>query len=173
MRNCVTAEIKIEDLNRVHLWMMPIHKKLRFLIKLIRKEKRSNVWIGRCPCDILKRLFLFFLMANLSLVSKASKDGLTLHVSPQGNDTWNGLLSVPNVGETDGPLATLGGARDALRRMRYSGRLPQGKITVQFEQGRYGTVCSHVCSPVKILAPRKCQWFIVQPQEQRFESQVE
>ena len=43
---------------------------------------------------------------------------LVLHVSPKGNDQWSGKLTEPNAGRTDGPLATIEGARDALRRLR-------------------------------------------------------
>ncbi|MEI8038586.1 MAG: right-handed parallel beta-helix repeat-containing protein [Verrucomicrobiota bacterium] len=63
--------------------------------------------------------------------------GLTLHVSPQGKDGWSGLTASPNAAQTDGPLASLEGARDALRRMRSSGHLPAGAVTVQFQSGRY------------------------------------
>jgi len=43
----------------------------------------------------------------------------------------------PNAAGTDGPLSSLQGARDALRRLRHSGHLPAGSVTVQFESGRY------------------------------------
>ena len=43
---------------------------------------------------------------------------MVLHVSPKGNDQWSGKLAEPNAGRTDGPLATIEGARDALRRLR-------------------------------------------------------
>lgn len=41
----------------------------------------------------------------------------TLHVGPSGNDRWSGNIAAPNRGATDGPLATLDGARDAARRL--------------------------------------------------------
>ena len=63
--------------------------------------------------------------------------GLTLHVSPQGKDTWSGMLATPNGSKTDGPLATMGGARDELRRLRAGGRMSEGEITVLFQRGRY------------------------------------
>ncbi|MHC4799405.1 MAG: right-handed parallel beta-helix repeat-containing protein, partial [Planctomycetota bacterium] len=37
------------------------------------------------------------------------------YVSLQGNDSWSGTLPDPNAGNTDGPFATIEGARDALR----------------------------------------------------------
>ncbi len=43
---------------------------------------------------------------------------VTLHVAPDGVDSWSGKLERPNEAGTDGPLATLAGARDALRKER-------------------------------------------------------
>lgn len=42
--------------------------------------------------------------------------GGELYVSPRGDDSWSGRLPRPNAGMTDGPLATLQGARDAMRK---------------------------------------------------------
>lgn len=39
-------------------------------------------------------------------------------VSPMGDDRWTGRLAAPNEGRTDGPFATLGRARDAVRDRR-------------------------------------------------------
>lgn len=64
---------------------------------------------------------------------------VTLHVSAQGRDTWSGLLAAPNAEKTDGPLASMGGARDALRRMRHGGKAG-GAVTVRFQSGRYEQV---------------------------------
>jgi len=38
-----------------------------------------------------------------------------LYVSTQGKDTWSGTLAAPNAEGTDGPLASLAAARDAMR----------------------------------------------------------
>lgn len=64
-------------------------------------------------------------------------DGLTLYVAPQGRDTWSGTLAVPNAAKTDGPLASMTGARDAVRRLRNAGACPAGGIAVEFQRGRY------------------------------------
>jgi hypothetical protein len=48
---------------------------------------------------------------------------LTLHLHPDGNDQWSGRLAQPNSSRTDGPLASLIGARDALRRSKSQGPL--------------------------------------------------
>ncbi|HOQ86762.1 MAG TPA: right-handed parallel beta-helix repeat-containing protein [Phycisphaerae bacterium] len=60
----------------------------------------------------------------------------TLYVSPAGKDTWSGKLAEPNADGTDGPLATLAGARDAVRRLAASG--PRNEpIRVRFASGTY------------------------------------
>jgi len=46
-----------------------------------------------------------------------------LYVGTNGNDAWSGALAEPNAEGTDGPLATLAGARDALRKMKTEGRV--------------------------------------------------
>ncbi|MCY3020659.1 MAG: hypothetical protein NTW87_16700, partial [Planctomycetota bacterium] len=44
-----------------------------------------------------------------------------LYVSPQGNDNWSGRALEANADKTDGPLATLTAARDAIRKLRAGG----------------------------------------------------
>ncbi len=41
-----------------------------------------------------------------------------IYVAPDGNDAWSGLRKTPNAEKTDGPLASLVGARDAVRRLK-------------------------------------------------------
>ena len=50
---------------------------------------------------------------------------LELFVATDGNDLWSGRLPAPNAGQTDGPLASLTGARDAIRRIKHSDGLQQ------------------------------------------------
>ncbi|MCE5240353.1 right-handed parallel beta-helix repeat-containing protein [bacterium] len=63
----------------------------------------------------------WFTLALLLLVWPAS--AATLYVAPNGNDAWSGKLSAPNKQKTDGPLASLQGARDAVRKLRAAGPL--------------------------------------------------
>jgi hypothetical protein len=49
---------------------------------------------------------------------------VTLYVAPEGNDTWSGRLANPNPQRTDGPLATLERAQQAVRQLRRQGALP-------------------------------------------------
>jgi len=57
-------------------------------------------------------------------------------VSPQGNDTWSGTLPQTKPDGTDGPLATLAGARDAVRRLKARGPLVK-PIQVLLRGGTY------------------------------------
>jgi len=59
-----------------------------------------------------------------------------LHVAPNGNDRWSGRLAKPNAKRTDGPLASLQGARDAVRRLRTEGKLKK-PVRVEVADGVY------------------------------------
>lgn len=61
---------------------------------------------------------------------------LTLHVAPTGHDAWSGKLAEPNPGKTDGPVATLPGARDAIRKLKAAGPLTE-PVTVKVAKGSY------------------------------------
>ena len=80
-------------------------------------------------------LFIVAMIFSL-LISSCSKE-TTLYVSPNGNDTWSGKLVQPNEDKTDGPLATLTGARDAIRKLKESTKLPKGNIIVEVQKGEY------------------------------------
>jgi len=61
---------------------------------------------------------------------------ITLHVAPDGNDVWSGNLRRPSQDGTDGPLASLAGARDALRKIKSKNPL-QGPVRVVVAEGVY------------------------------------
>jgi hypothetical protein len=50
----------------------------------------------------------------LSVFAAASAE--TLYVTPDGKDQWSGKIARPNADGTDGPLASLQGARSASSR---------------------------------------------------------
>lgn len=60
-----------------------------------------------------------------------------LFVAPGGDDRWSGTLAEPNAARTDGPLATIEGARDAIRKIKAAATLPAGGVTVELAGGRY------------------------------------
>ena len=66
-----------------------------------------------------------------------SAEPLRLHVAPDGNDRWSGQLQKPTAAQTDGPLATLTGARNAIRRRRQANDLPAGGVQVVVHGGTY------------------------------------
>ncbi len=72
----------------------------------------------------------------LAFAPLASTAPTTLYVSPSGNDTWSGRLATPNAAATDGPLATIARARDAIRELKATGPLT-GPVTVQLRTGKY------------------------------------
>jgi len=62
------------------------------------------------------------------------------YVAPDGNDSWSGQLPAPNAEKTDGPLASLQGARDLLRKRKAAGAPyadADGRITVFVRGGTY------------------------------------
>jgi len=62
--------------------------------------------------------------------------GPTAYVAPNGNDAWSGKLAEPNAEGSDGPLATITAARDAIRAMKAAGAL-EAPVSVQLRGGVY------------------------------------
>jgi len=54
----------------------------------------------------------------LSFVCIQFARAMNLYVSPDGSDQWSGKLARPDSTRTDGPLASLAGARNAIRRLK-------------------------------------------------------
>ncbi len=81
--------------------------------------------------------------ANTDVRAHAAAKGtagrpLRLFVATDGNDRWSGALPEPNAQGTDGPLATLEAARDAVRRLRRDGKLtPSTSVFVELRKGIY------------------------------------
>jgi len=63
-------------------------------------------------------------------------EAVTLYVSVKGNDKWSGQLSLPNKKNTDGPLASLKGARDEIRRLKSQKPLTES-VRVTISDGTY------------------------------------
>ncbi len=85
-----------------------------------------------------------FLSLLLALPAAAAER--VVYVSPQGNDAWSGALAQPNAGKTDGPVATLAGARDALRKAR-GGQPPAEAARIVVADGRYAVTGPLVLAP--------------------------
>ncbi|MGM0491717.1 MAG: right-handed parallel beta-helix repeat-containing protein [Armatimonadota bacterium] len=71
-------------------------------------------------------------------ISRPSRAETQLYVATDGDDGWSGSLLEPDAGRTDGPLASLEGARDRMRLLREGGGGGErGPVTVVIRGGRY------------------------------------
>src|SRR4030042_3252934 len=71
---------------------------------------------------------------------------MNLYVSPDGSDGWSGKLARPNGARTDGPLASLAGARDAIRRLKSQGQVTE-PVRVIIAGGTYSLAEPFVLTP--------------------------
>ncbi len=65
-----------------------------------------------------------------------SAQAVTLYVSPAGRDTWSGDMPAPNKEGTDGPLASMDGARKRINQIKPL-KIMRTPVDVQFASGRY------------------------------------
>lgn len=63
-------------------------------------------------------------------------EAVTLYVSSGGNDKWSGQVQQPNSEKSDGPLGSLAGARDAIRRLRVQKQIAK-PVRVVISEGTY------------------------------------
>ena len=77
------------------------------------------------------------LLAALCATPASAAEGLTFYVAVDGNDAWSGRLASANAAKTDGPLASLQGARDAIRKLKKASGVPRGGLAVEVAAGRY------------------------------------
>ncbi len=80
---------------------------------------------------------VFNLLVMCTSQDSSLKFGLKLYVSTAGNDSWSGKINQPNLEKTDGPFATLWGARDAIRELKETMKLPEGNVIVEIQGGTY------------------------------------
>ena len=72
---------------------------------------------------------------------------LTIYVSTQGNDKWSGRREKPNRNRTNGPVASLAGARDKIRQLKSRGSITE-PVRIIVTDGSY------TLSEPFILTPR-------------------
>lgn len=82
-----------------------------------------------------ERLLLACLFLTLALTGCANAAPTMLYVSPTGNDAANGRAAVSK--GPNGPLATLAGARDLVRKMKQAGQFPAGGVIIEAQPGVY------------------------------------
>ena len=100
----------------------------------------------RFAIPFLKAIFLV-LAAILPAREVFAAGEITLYVRANGSDVWSGRLAEPAAGRNDGPVATLAGARNALRRMRLQGKAFSGPVKVLFGDGIYPIAQTVVFGP--------------------------
>lgn len=90
---------------------------------------------------------LSFSLLTLGVWTASAAGGsVNFYVSPQGNDAWSGKLETPSADKTDGPLATLTGARDAVRKLKSAGPLAQ-PVRVIVADGAYALTAPVIFEP--------------------------
>ena len=94
----------------------------------------------------MMRCLLSGVVALWVVAAAADAAPTTLFVSPRGNDQWSGKLADPNAAKSDGPLATLTAARDAVRKIKAAG-LPPAGVVVEVLAGRH-----EMTAPVELTA---------------------
>ena len=82
-----------------------------------------------------RRVTVAMLAATVAAVLSGVGFAAEWHVSPSGNNAWSGTLAEPNASRTDGPVATLERARDAIRERRKAGLAEP--VTVFIHAGNY------------------------------------
>ena len=82
----------------------------------------------------------------ITLLLAVTVQAATFYVAPEGNDAWSGTQPNPNAEKTDGPLATLNGARDAVRKLKAKGPLTEA-VTVIVSDGTYSMTEPFVLTP--------------------------
>lgn len=81
-------------------------------------------------------LFGVCVLLLLQTVFVASAFAANIYVATNGNDRYSGRLPTVNAGHTDGPLATLTAARNAIRKLKNGHELNQ-PVTVIIAEGTY------------------------------------
>lgn len=94
----------------------------------------------------LRNLRLLSWILTMTLGVAPTALATTFYVAPHGRDTWSGQIAEPNADRTDGPLATLTGARDAVRRLLARGPL-QEPVDVIVADGQYQMTQPLVLTP--------------------------
>jgi len=107
------------------------------------------------PAGILAALVTFSLVSTISVKAEglqeriaggSTADAKVFYISTAGDDSWSGTLPEANSSHSDGPLASLQGARNAVRRLKAHGPLTT-PITVYVRQGRYQVTAPVIFGP--------------------------
>jgi hypothetical protein len=95
---------------------------------------------------LIKHSITFGILLFMAALTAIGAEPRPLYVATDGNDRWSGHLAAPNADRTDGPLASLTAARDALRRAREAG--DPGPFTVLVRGGVYRLESPFILEPL-------------------------
>jgi hypothetical protein len=95
----------------------------------IRRKNRMANLNSKVKCYLLASVLAAFFAARCATA-------VTFYVSPEGNNSWSGRLAQSNSQKTDGPKASLAGARDAIRQLKSKGPL-EAPVRVIIAEGTY------------------------------------
>ena len=84
----------------------------------------------------LTSISIFLALGWGLLASRSEAESTLFYVSRLGSDQWSGTLPEPNAAKTDGPLASLTAARNAVRGLKKQGVLTR-PIDVCIHGGTY------------------------------------
>ena len=98
-----------------------------------------TVYCARSKWYIISSLILSFMFIQAAWA-------MNLYVSPDGSDSWSGKTDRPNSARTDGPLASLAGARDTIRRLKSQGQVTE-PVQVIVADGTYTLTEPFILTP--------------------------
>ena len=102
---------------------------------MIRQRKRIRRICKRRPCG---PVLLFAMIALVAAWARAAaQPPADFYVSPEGNDAWSGRLAEPNAQKTDGPLASVPRAQQAVRELRKKEADRKRPVVVTLRGGTY------------------------------------
>jgi hypothetical protein len=90
---------------------------------------------------------IFFVALAATLFTAEIAFAATLYVAAEGNDAWSGTCDGPNAAWTDGPKATILGARDAIRAMRAASALTDPLVFDPEDSGGEAAPIAYAASP--------------------------
>jgi len=102
-------------------------------------------------------------LAACLLAAAATAAATDFYVSPRGSDRWSGTLPSPNAAHTDGPFATLGRARDAVRQRIAAGL--KADVEVQLRGGLYRLAETVVFGPADAGTDKHTVTYAAYPDE--------
>ena len=70
-------------------------------------------------------------------IATAEPAAMVYYVAVDGNDAWSGKLPTANAEKTDGPLASIAAARDAIRKLKAEQGTLRQPVNVQVRAGTY------------------------------------